>query len=77
MIVNLAAHTVFDVDSTVSGTVALTRGQLQGLVDGDYTTDVATLSGTDVLTLDVDLGNRIAVEDLRYYFNSASASGTL
>lgn len=77
MIVNLAAHTAFDVDSTVSGTVALTRAQLQGLVDGDYVTDVATLSGTDILTLDVDLGNRVAVEDLRYYFDSATASGTV
>ena len=61
MIINLAAHTAFDVDSTVSGTVALTRAQLQGLVDEDYTTDVVTLSGTDILVLDVDLGNRIAV----------------
>ena len=77
MIVNLAAHTVFDVDSTVSGTVALTRAQLQGLVDGDYTTDVVTLNGSDILVLDVDLGNRIATEDLRYYFNSVTTSGTV
>ena len=77
MVVNLAAHTAFTVDSTVSGTVALTRAQLQGLVNEDYTTDVVTLSGTDILVLDVDLGNRVAVEDLRYYFDSATASGTV
>jgi hypothetical protein len=77
MIVNLAAHMPFDVDSAVSGTVSLTRAQLQGLVDEDYTTDVVTLSGTDILVLDVDLGNRIAVLDLRYYFDSATASGTV
>lgn len=77
MVVNLAAHTAFTVDSTVSGTVALTRAQLQGLVDEDYTTDVVTLSGTDILVLDVDLGNRVAVLDLRYYFDSATASGTV
>lgn len=77
MIINLAAYTTFDVDDTVSGTVSLTRAQLQALVDEDYTTDVATLSGSDILVLDVDYGNRIATYDLRYYFDSATASGTV
>jgi len=77
MVVNLAAHTSFTVDDTVSGTVSLTRAQLQALVDEDYSTNVITLSGSDILVLDVDFGNRIATQDLRYYFDSATASGTV
>ncbi len=36
-----------------------------------------TLSGNDILYLDCDLGARVKVDEARYYFSSASVSGTV
>ena len=68
-VLNFAAETVFEANTT-SGNVSLTRTQLETLVDGNYTTGGVALSGDNILALDVDLGNRIATKDLRYYFSS-------
>ncbi len=72
-VLNFAAETVFEANTT-SGNVSLTRTQLESLVDGNYTTGGVALSGDNILALDVDLGNRIATKDLRYYFSSSSST---
>ena len=72
-VLNFAAETVFEANTT-SGNVSLTRVQLETLVDGNYTTGGVALSGDNILALDVDLGNRIATKDLRYYFSSSSST---
>ena len=75
-VLNFAAETVFDANTT-SGNVSLTQAQLQSLVDGNYTTGGVDLSGDNVLALDVDLGNRIATKDLRYYFSSSASTAAV
>ena len=75
-VVNFASETIFE-SNTTSGNVSLTRAQLQTLVDGNYTSGGVVLSGSDILALDVDLGERIGISDIRYYFTGASASGTV
>ena len=72
-VVNFASETIFE-SNTTSGNVSLTRTQLETLVDGNYTSGGVTLDGSDILVLDVDLGERIGISDIRYYFTSASAS---
>ena len=75
-VLNFAAETVFEANTT-SGNVSLTRVQLETLVDGNYTTGGVALSGDNILALDVDLGNRIATKDLRYYFSSSSSTAAV
>ena len=75
-VLNFAAETVFDANTT-SGNVSLTQAQLQSLVDGNYTTGGVYLSGDNILALDVDLGNRIATKDMRYYFDSTASTAAV
>lgn len=75
-VVNFASETVFE-SNTTSGNVSLSRVQLEELVDGNYISSGVILYGTDILALDVDLGERIAISDIRYYFSSVTASGAV
>jgi len=75
-VLNFAAETVFDANTT-SGNMSLTQAQLQSLVDGNYTTGGVYLSGDNILALDVDLGNRIATKDMRYYFDSTASTAAV
>jgi len=72
---NLAKHFILKVNHT-NGNVALTYQQIESLVDSSVE-PVITLSGGDVLCLDLDFGTRTKIDEMRYYFNSASASGTV
>jgi len=72
---NLAKHFLLKVNHT-DGNVSLSYQQMESLVDSSIE-PVITLSGGDVLCLELDLGTRTKVDDIRYYFNSTSASGTV
>lgn len=54
---------------------------LISLRDFATTSGVVTISGTDggtdTLGIDADLGDRITIDQMRYYFNSAAVSGTV
>lgn len=69
---NVARHSYLSTD-TISGTVSYTTEQLISIL----TFMPVTLSGNAVLILDCDLGERVRLEDMRYYFSSTQASGTV
>lgn len=64
--------------NTTSGNVYLDGAQVNGLLI-DPSTYVVTISGAngDILVVDCNLNDRTAIEELRYYFSSATASGTI
>lgn len=62
------------VTSLEHGNVSLNTYQLKGLIESTATIN---LSDTAILCIDCDLGTRIKVNDLRYYFSSTSESGTV
>ena len=61
---------------SVSGSVSLTFEDIEKMIsiNGNI-----TISGThnDILWVDCDLGDRIVINQIRYYFNSSTASGTV
>jgi len=69
---NLAEHTYI----TISGNVGLTSYQVNDLLL-DPTTTVTGLYSGDVLYIDCDLTQRTAVDSIRYYFDSPTASATV
>jgi len=62
------------VTSLEHGNVSLNTYQLKGLIESTAT---ILLSDTSILCVDCDLGTRIKVNDMRYYFSSTSESGTV
>lgn len=64
------------VSNTDVGNISLSSAQIVPIID---TTSAIypTLSGVDVLCLDCDLGARVQIDELRYYFSSVSSSGTV
>jgi hypothetical protein len=58
------------------GNVALSSPQILPII-GTTSATYPTLSGIDVLCLDCDLGARVQIDELRYYFSSVSTSGTV
>lgn len=58
------------------GNKALSILELEALQDGDFSTSIVTLSGTDKLHLQLDLSSRIKVDGIRLYLDSATSSGT-
>lgn len=58
--------------STALGTKVLTEAELLSLVDGDYGSSPVTVSGTEQLSLLVDLKARYALTELIYYWTAAT-----
>jgi len=72
---NLAKHFALNVNLEI-GNVPLDYLQLTSLLDLG-TEPVAVMSENDILCLDVDLGERTKIDEIRYYFSSVSTSGTV
>lgn len=62
--------------NTDIGNVSLTVNDILPIIQ-TTSADNITLAGSDILVLDCDLGAQIKIDEIRYYFNSASASGTV
>ncbi len=58
------------------GNVPVSTAQILPIIQ-TTSANYVTLSGTDVLCLDCDLGARIKIDEIRYYFSSVSSSGTV
>lgn len=65
--------------STVSGTgdVSLTWPQLESLMDGNLTSSGIALTASDVLYLQVDLSQRIKVDDIKLYASDLTKSADI
>ncbi len=75
---NIAARGTLSSPTTGgTGNKALTSTELRSLVDGTTASGGVSLSGGDNLYIDIDLGNRIYVDDFRVYVDSGSARGTV
>lgn len=72
---NLAINSQVN-SNTQIGNVLLSTAQILPIVQTTSANDV-TISGTDVLCLDCDLGARVKIDEIRYYFSSISSSGTV
>jgi hypothetical protein len=72
---NVAKEGIVEVNTTV-GNVSADFDSMLDLMDNTASISVDGPSG-DVFCLDVDLGARVAITDIRYYFDSVSASGTV
>jgi hypothetical protein len=72
---NLAINSQIESDTQI-GNVALSTAQILPIIQTTLADDV-TLSGTDILCLDCDLGARVKINEIRYYFSSSSVSGTV
>jgi len=64
------------ISNTDVGNVSLSTSQIMEIT-GTTSAGYPSLSEVDILCLDCDLGARVKVDELRYYFSSASASGTV
>jgi hypothetical protein len=62
--------------NTSSGNVSLTTDQLRTILKPDMTSSVY-LSGNNILYLDIDLGMRIKIDEIQYYFTSTSSMGSV
>jgi hypothetical protein len=72
---NLAINSQVESNTQV-GNVQLSTAQILPIIQTTSASSV-TLSGTDVLCLDCDLGARVKIDEIRYYFSSSSVSGTV
>ena len=73
---NLTRHFSLSVDDITEGNVSLNYKQLEALVN--YSVEpITVLSGGDVLCLEFDLNYRTKIDEVRYYFNSNTSSGTV
>jgi len=72
---NLAINSQVESNTQV-GNVPLSTAQILPITQTTSANSV-TLFGTDVLCLDCDLGARVKIDEIRYYFSSSSVSGTV
>lgn len=75
MLYNVAKEGIVEVNTSV-GNVSTDFDSMLDLMDNTASISVDGSSG-DVFCLDVDLGARVAITDIRYYFTSAASSGTV
>ncbi len=69
---NLTQHSQVE-DNTSIGNVALSTAQILDIIQTTSANSPA-LFETDILCLDCDLGARVSIGEIRYYFSSASTS---
>jgi len=62
--------------NTEIGNVVLSTAQILPIIQTTSANSV-TISGTDILCLDCDLGARIKIDEIRYYFSSTSSLGAV
>ena len=62
--------------NTEIGNVVLSTAQILPIIQ-TTSANYVTVSGTDILCLDCDLGARIKIDEIRYYFSSTSSSGVI
>ncbi len=64
---------------TTSGTgnISLSFSDFDMLVDGVTTVSGVDVTSSGILYIEADLGNRIKIDDVRLYIDSATASGTI
>lgn len=72
---NLAKNSNTSTNNVVGNVSLFTYETLQ-LLEGSGTSTISG-TGSDVFCLDSDLGKRIKVDEIRYYFSSSTASGTV
>lgn len=72
---NLAKYFTLTVNLEI-GNVSLDYLQITSLLDLGKES-ITGMSEDDILCLDVDLGDRTKIDEIRYYFSSASVSGTV
>ena len=75
---NIVRNSSF-ISNTSSGTgdVSLTWAQLESLIDGVTTSGGVTVSGSDILCLDVDLSQRIKVDGVHLYASDMGKSSNV
>jgi len=71
---NLIRSSITETNLT-EGNTDLTTNEILALADNEGT-PVTTLSGGSVLCLDTDLGSRISLHELQYYFDSSADKAT-
>lgn len=69
---NIATHSQVE-DNTSIGTIALSTAQILDIIQ-TTSADSPALFETDILCLDCDLGARVSIGEIRYYFSSESTS---
>jgi len=72
---NLAEHSIVNSNTDV-GNIPLTTVEILPITQTTSASGT-TISGTDILCLDCDLGARVQIDEIRYYFSSVSVSGTV
>lgn len=75
MLYNVALHSQVNSNTTI-GNVSLTSSGIVNLLR-DTDAGYPTLSNDDILCLDCDLGGRVKISEVRYYFSSATAPASL
>jgi len=75
MIYNLARHSQIETNDAL-GNVSLGVDALLPLIQ-TTTADDVVLYGDDILVLDCDLGAQVKIDEIRYYFDSTTDSGTV
>ena len=65
--------------NTDVGNVSLSIENVEDLIDFTTMSGVVSINGTNdnIFCIDADLGDRVAIYQMRYYFDSATASGTV
>lgn len=72
---NLAKHMAFIVNEDV-GNVPLTYNQSTALLNKSAE-PITSLDPGDILCLDLEFVGRVKIDEIRYYFNSSTSSGTV
>lgn len=74
---NIAQNGVVWADVSVSGSISLSREQINNILTGMGSGPGLVGADNELLDLRCDLGQRIDTDEIRYYFSSTSSSGTV